>query len=564
MATWIYQRPIDCCDPTELVVAKRLARLGNEWIIRWGFYYETDREGDFVILGPTGGVLVLEVKAGELRKLSTVGRWEGSARDHPVAQLSAEWRAVIDALRESANGGDVPYVTKALCLPDVDIDPKVPCYKEINRNLIVDRGDLAAFDLTWRRRLFANRHQAISNLERKAFLDSFAKDISPKAIKSFISETDRILLRHTIAEFHVLDMLRGNRQLLVEGGPGSGKTWLALEQAFRFADDGLQVLFLCYNVALADQMSVLVRKRQLRSGEVIVRSWESLARELLDAGGVGWDNPVSQKERDRYFDDVVPSLMREIARGGLLAPRFDALVVDEAQDHDTCWPGSESDYADSGWWEIYWALLRDKTDARMAIFYDQAQRPLFRHRERFESGRVFKRLSQPVRVNLLFTLRYSLPIFRFLKTLRSDSTMSLVDNLRYLTTLPEGPDVELYDVDPTGTASKVETVVTTWVKDGFCRLDEILILSPHGTKAKTSLAGYSKIGEWSVGGIDDRNPGNLTLLSVNKAKGLDSLAVIMFDVERFDKLATPQEEMNYFMGACRARQLLAIIHKSSS
>jgi hypothetical protein len=40
MARWIYQRPVDCCHPTELVVAKRLARLGDEWVIRCGFYYE--------------------------------------------------------------------------------------------------------------------------------------------------------------------------------------------------------------------------------------------------------------------------------------------------------------------------------------------------------------------------------------------------------------------------------------------------------------------------------------------------------------------------------------------
>jgi len=58
----------------------------DEWVIRWGFYYETDREGDFIVLGPTGGVLVLEVKGGDLRKLSTAGRWEGSSRDHPVAR----------------------------------------------------------------------------------------------------------------------------------------------------------------------------------------------------------------------------------------------------------------------------------------------------------------------------------------------------------------------------------------------------------------------------------------------------------------------------------------------
>ena len=37
MARWIYQRPLDCCNPTELVVAKRLARLSDAWVIRWGF-----------------------------------------------------------------------------------------------------------------------------------------------------------------------------------------------------------------------------------------------------------------------------------------------------------------------------------------------------------------------------------------------------------------------------------------------------------------------------------------------------------------------------------------------
>jgi hypothetical protein len=246
MAKWISQRPPDCCDPTELSVAKRLARLGNEWVVRWGFYYETDREGDFLILGPTGGVLVLEVKGGELRKLSTTGRWEGPERDHPVTQLLAEWHAIIDALRRTADNRDVPFVAKALCLclPDAHIDAKIDSYKEIDRTLIVDRDDLSAFEITWQR-LFAKRCIAISSKQRTIFLDSLAKDICPKAIKHFISETDRIILRHTTAEYEVLDMLRENRQSAVQGGPGSGKTWLALEQAFRFANQGLQVLLLC-------------------------------------------------------------------------------------------------------------------------------------------------------------------------------------------------------------------------------------------------------------------------------------------------------------------------------
>jgi superfamily II DNA or RNA helicase len=115
--------------------------------------------------------------------------------------------------------------------------------------------------------LFVRSGHPVPEEERKVFLDSFAKDISPKEIKRFVTETDRILLRQTIAEYQVLDLLRDNRQLIVKGGPGSGKTWLALEQAFRYAEEGLQVLLLCYNVALAEQLSALVAKRNFETGK---------------------------------------------------------------------------------------------------------------------------------------------------------------------------------------------------------------------------------------------------------------------------------------------------------
>ncbi|HWY92870.1 MAG TPA: hypothetical protein VNY04_08210, partial [Chthoniobacterales bacterium] len=109
-------------------------------------------------------------------------------------------------------------------------------------NLIVDRDDLSAFEMTWHR-LFAKRPRTISTKERTVFLDAFAKDISPKAIKHFISETDRIMLRHTTAEYQVLDMLRDNRQIVVQGGAGSGKTWLVhrLLNPFGFAAGQLAV-----------------------------------------------------------------------------------------------------------------------------------------------------------------------------------------------------------------------------------------------------------------------------------------------------------------------------------
>jgi hypothetical protein len=139
----------------------------------------------------------------------------------------------------------------------------------------------------------------------------------------------------------------------------------------------------------------------------------------------------------------------------------------------------------------------------MAIFYDSDQRQLFRRKEGFDARCITKRLSQPAYVSLLFTHRYSQPVFEFLKTLRSDATLNLVRNLRYRTVLPDGPDVELYAVKLESTAAKLEEIVTRWVNDGFCRVDEILILSPHGTKVKTSLSGCSQIGQWPLASLCD-------------------------------------------------------------
>jgi hypothetical protein len=229
------------------------------------------------------GNLLFQIRQIIWRDGSTTGCWEGPDRDHPMAQLSAEWQAILTRLQEVADGNAVPFVAKALCLADQTIDPKTPAYKEIDRNLIVDRGDLVAFETTWDR-LFPRRYP-VPEAERKVFLASYAKDISPKEIKHFVSETDRILLRQTTAEYQILDLLRDNRQLIVQGGPGSGKTWLVLEQAFRYAEEGLRVLFLCYNIALADQLSALVANENLRKEKslfVAGRPWLASSWKLQD------------------------------------------------------------------------------------------------------------------------------------------------------------------------------------------------------------------------------------------------------------------------------------------
>lgn len=559
MARWIYNRPYEFCSPAELEVARILAKLGDAWTIRWGFYYNTDREGDFLILGPSGGLLVLEVKGGQLRKLDTTGRWEGSEADHPIMQLSAEWKAVIHRLESFANGRRLPFVVKALCVPEITVDPTATEFRGIDRTMIVDRRDLVDFVTIWHHRLF-DRNQAITAESRMVFTEAFAADITPKALRHFVSETDRILLRHLQGDYEILEMLDGNRQLLVEGGPGTGKTWLALEQAYRLAESGEQgrrVLLLCYNLALAALLNELVAKRKPKRGEVIVRSWEGLARELFSGAGLTWNEPEQYDELHRYYTEEVPGLMTQIVEDPNFMPGFDALVVDEAQDHDTKGGGTPSN-GNLGWWDSYFRLLRRGTEAPMGIFFDPEQRPIFRQPHFFSTGELRSRLPQSAHLRLSQVRRYSRPVFDYLKTLHSMTTDRILESMRANQNLPEGPAVESHEVAAGQMTKTLSDVIGLWVSEGFCRPDQILILAPH-RKAGTSLAECNKIGEWPLTEELQHAPGWLKLLSVRRAKGLDSLGVILVDFPEFDQIPEGQDKMDFLMGASRARQLLAVL-----
>ena len=49
-------------------------------------------------------------------------------------------------------------------------------------------------------------------------------------------------------------------------------------------------------------------------------------------------------------------------------------------------------------------------------------------------------------------------------------------------------------------------------------------------------------------------------LSINRAKGLDAVAVIMVGTEPFPQIRKVDNQYTYFMGASRAKQMLAVVH----
>ena len=255
MIEWILHRPPHASNSSEIRVAERLKSLDASpflWTVIWGYYFTdkqgTKREGDFLILGPAGGLLVLEVKSSLPRHFPETGRWEDVGGDDPIQQLHTEWQGVIHGIQAK---GNPPFIEKALCVPNVDAPADVTTYQGIPRNWLVTGNDLDNWVATWLRIFGHHARNTVDPLQKRAVLEAFGQGSLPEEKRAFIDHTEELFERQFTSRFALLDQLSENRQLLIHGGTGTGKTWHALELAFRQAGegDGRRVLFLTYNTA---------------------------------------------------------------------------------------------------------------------------------------------------------------------------------------------------------------------------------------------------------------------------------------------------------------------------
>ena len=146
----------------------------------------------------------------------------------------------------------------------------------------------------------------------------------------------------------------------IRGGAGSGKTFLAVEQARRLADRGQRVALICYSHGLASYLRRITAEWSRRKQPGYVGEFHSL--------GVQWGAPAGPDENDRseavsrFFEHELPATMLGLAAELPDGRRFDSIVIDEAQD-----------FADS-WWEPVLAALRDPEAGGLYVFIDEGQR----------------------------------------------------------------------------------------------------------------------------------------------------------------------------------------------
>lgn len=568
MATWVIQRAEQHADATEANVAHHLEKLPAGWVICWGFYYldnsSISREGDFLILSPEGDAMVLEVKGGPLRIHASTGMVEGELTgDHPYIQLQMEWGGLLKRIESAQRRINAPfgvYLRKCLAFPNESSIPTgEEFYQGIPRREILDRNQIENFQATWR--ALQTKGQPLPaqrDYGRRVFMQEFARAAILENARNFLDETDRLIERYTQLEFEILDQLQGNRQFLISGGAGTGKTFLALEQACRWAtaegeNEGRLVLLLCYNLPLEQHLNAFIKKHPPKFGSVTVMCFENLAKMLFRTAGIPWEPPLEGRaDLEKFYSQTVPEIMWQAVNADGFQRSYDALVVDEAQDHDT--DGSQTS---GGWWPIYFKLLIEGGDSRIAVYHDAAQRPSWRAGS-FSEDTIANLLMNPVRVQLTKPVRYTRTIAEYLLSLDSPETNSLLHPSKALHQLPVGPAVSFHeaksDLDLRNVVAKI---LKEWLESGQCQPGEVLILHP----------GWKEASRWLVQtqtSFYDGYPapkGKTSYLSVHRAKGLEARGIIVLADETFENLGTiPHRCHSYFMACSRARQCLAIVH----
>ena len=314
------------------------------------------REIDFLVLWPGVGVGVVEVKGGAVA--CDQGRWTstkaGRTRDvqNPMAQVETVRHELHRFLTDSGLTAGRARTQHLVVLPHTAL-PLGFAPSSFPRDQVVDRTDLD--DLVPRMRTMLENGAGHAPLDAEsvpAVVRLFQQQLLADSTADAAEHEQRVD-QQTAQHVDVVDLLSRQRSFTVIGGAGTGKTLLALEQAKRLAQQGRRVALVCYSRGLARYLQL--QTQTWSSSPAFVGTFHGLALAWGVPDGGGND----------YFEQQVPEGLRDAAQ--LRADRFDAVVVDEAQDFGPLW------------WPAIQACLAEPDQGGVFAFLDEDQRVFERH-----------------------------------------------------------------------------------------------------------------------------------------------------------------------------------------
>ena len=496
-------------------------------------------EADFLILWPELGLLVLEVKGGDIGYDSDSRRWyrrldNGSKRDikDPFEQANKNMHVIVDSIGKKVyGGGRVEFAFGyAAVFPDCIYDGSPP--PGAQPAIVLSAGDLVRMKdriskalRQWSRRDPPREipKQELQGVKR-AILPRF--NILPVLFRT-IEEQEEKLFRLTEDQIRLLEFLGDNERVAIEGVAGSGKTLMAKAQAQRFAEQGKRTLFLCYNKALAEWLRDALPEE---CGDLVhVYHFHKLCSDLCRQAAISFRPP--QEDAGGFWTHEAPELLWNAIES--LQVRYDAVVVDEGQDF----------HAD--WWDPIELIDENGENGYLYVFYDPAQN-LYN-----DEGVSIPSLGKP----------YPLPTNCRNTRAIADTCGAIIDRpIETRQGTPPGIETEIVQIeDDRDTIRYLNDWVKGWIKREGLRASQIAILSPS-KKSKSSLSDRGHFAGISLTeNLDDWRDGRGILFStIRSFKGLESDIVVMIDVVEPGSIGTFLRS-DLYVGCSRAKHVLKIL-----
>lgn len=498
----------------------------------------TGGEHDFVIAHPDHGILVVEVKGGQIHV--DRGTWYSVDRfgvqyriKNPFRQANANVHALLEYLdnhrRTKAHSYPVHY---AVAFPDGYLAKDEELGPDAPRTVIIDQtqlddiaGAITAIYKHWHARYPNKRSPGTRGIE--ALVDALVpkREIRSRISHLFETEAEQIK-RLTENQYSLLRSLQLRRRAVIVGSAGTGKTMLALEKARQLADAGHKVLLLCYNSNLSNWLQTAVGQESL----ITVSTYHHICFTLGKPAA-----PSANYSQNLYENapDILHEALGRIHASPIETDRklFDAVIVDEGQDFD-----------DLAWITIP-ELLKDEERGILYVFFDDNQ-------------------------NIYSQLKAS-----FLPD--SDAPYVLTDNCRNTEHIfkslepyshknfptrcigPVGQPREKLPIAPATPAHKqLQRRITALVHEEGVSPSHIIILTPRRQDNSQWKDGL-RLGQFTLSWrLDVTGPNTIRVSTIHSFKGLESPVVILTEME--EAFLEKREQLAY-VGISRARNLLIVL-----
>ncbi|MCL4250306.1 MAG: AAA family ATPase [Anaerolineae bacterium] len=537
----------DTTSDAELLLYERFEKLADPFVIfhsvRWITHdsrnFGSIGEADFIIAHPAHGVLVLEVKGGEIS--IEAGQW--LSRDQrgmlheikdPCAQAERNRWALVDWLANSFSTRQHRFaVFAAVALPDsrVAVDVRPDCVEDmfIDMHHLDDlEARLLAIFAFWKRRADSRNQQMDGRAAVNALTDLLVptRTLQPRVAEIFERERRKID-ELTQTQFRILRQLRMHRRAAIIGGAGTGKTMLAMEKAQQLADAGFRVLLVCFNKHLADWI-----EGNLQHPNILVSTYHALVGRSRHWAGLSGTGPRMEWDEFRVrAPEILMDAVNIIRAPGSNAmdKLFDAIIVDEAQDFEDTW------------WITLPDLLKDPETGVFYVFFDDNQR-------------IFTQISNIPMDTEPFYLDENCRNTRHIHA--ALLPYARVDN-ETIANGPEGRPVQIIPAsDKNSTRRELQRVLHQLVNEEGIPAEDIVILTPASEK-RSQWRNDDQLGNFIITwNLDTEMSMAARVCTIYSYKGLESAVVILTEL---DLAREDIRDQLIYVGLSRARHHVVVV-----